>query len=343
MPSSKKKSGSEGKPKLKSESEPLDNIMRVTTPENISFQYEVVGPFRRLFAYLIDVAISAGAYALLCFVVFLVFFFILAPLAAMLQFGGLLDEIGGLGLGFLAVAYFLIYWFYFAYFETYYNGATLGKSLMRMRVISIDGHAIDGSQAVLRNFFRLLDLMPIISFSSLFEYSSEVDFNIAPTFFFGLVVMMLNRRYQRLGDLVANTVVVNEERARLPDLEMFQDPRVPKLAELIPDSFFVAPSMARAVADYVDHRRTLNYQRASEIASYLAVPLLERFSMAPDTDHDLLLCSLYYKVFIHQVDEEEAVSIAEVGPPEATLAQATITPVGVPGDPATNPNLGNRP
>lgn len=315
--------------------------MRVTTPENISFQYEVVGPFRRLFAYLIDVAISAGAYALLCFVVFLVFLFILAPIAAMLELDGLLNEIGGLSMGFLAVAYFLIYWFYFAYFETYYNGATLGKSLMRMRVISIDGHAIDGSQAVLRNFFRLLDLMPIISFSSLFEYYSEVDFSLAPTFFFGLTVMTLNRRYQRLGDLVANTVVVNEERARLPDLEMFQDPRVPKLAELIPDSFFVAPSMARAVADYVDHRRTLNYQRASEIASYLAVPLLERFGMPRDTDHDLLLCSLYYKVFIHQVDEDEAV--AAVGAIEPTSASIEATPVGVPVDPATNPYLGNRP
>lgn len=306
---------SKGKPSIPIRSQrehaPLDNMMRVTTPENISFQYEVVGPFRRLLAYLLDLMISLGSYALFIFIISLIFSLVIAPMLETIGFAGLLDELGGVFAGLVSIGYFFTFWFYGAYCETYFNGATLGKSILKMRVITTDGHAIDGVQAVLRNFFRLIDVMPFIPISTLFESEFEIPIYL-PTCFFGLVVMMLNRRYQRLGDLVSNTVVVSEMRTAMPDLEMFKDTRVPRLAELIPNTFFVPRSMARAVADYVDNRRTLNYQRLSEIASYLATPLLKQFQLPADTDHDLLLCSLYYKIFVHQ-DEEEEFPVAPIG------------------------------
>lgn len=293
----------------RSEHAPLDNMMRVTTPENISFQYEVVGPFRRLLAYLLDLMISVGGYGLLVFIFYMLIIFVVGPAVQYLGIQSIFGELAGVVGGIVTIGFFLTFWFYGAYCETYFNGATLGKSILRMRVITTDGHAIDGVQAVLRNFFRLIDTMPFISLTTLFESDSEIPLML-PTCFFGLVVMMLNRRYQRLGDLVANTVVVSEMRVAMPDLEMFKDDRVPQLAELIPSTFFVPRSMARAIADYVDNRRTLNYQRLTEIASYLAVPLLKRFKLPRDTDHDLLLCSLYYKIFVQQVDEDDAPEVA---------------------------------
>ena len=273
--------------------------MRIRTPENISFHYEVAGPFRRLWAYLLDVLIAVVGYWFLIFLCWMLFAFAIGPLIEYMGLSGIFDEIGGVLIGFVMIGQFLTFWFYGAYFETYFNGATLGKSILNLRVITVHGHAVDGTSAVLRNFFRLIDLFPMVPMSAILEIPEAGGFAL-PTGIFGLIVMTMNRRYQRLGDLVANTVVVNEERSRRPQLEDFTDPRVPKLAELIPASFFVSPSLARSLADYVDNRRTLNYQRSSEIANFVAVPLIERFGMPADTDGDLLLCALYFKVFVQQ-------------------------------------------
>ena len=282
----------------------VDDLMRVTTPENISFQYEVVGPFRRLYAYIIDLLLVLGVCAGIAFVLWMLFVFALVPLAQYMGVAGILDELAGMSSGLVFIAFFLIVWFYGAFWETYYNGRTIGKMSAGIRVITVDGHAIDGVQATLRNFFRGVDVMPWITMPMLFENNLIPAFWALPTCVFGLVVMAVSPRFQRLGDLVANTVVVNEDKKPVPDLEMFEDDRVARLAELIPESFFVSPSLARAIADYAEHRRRLNYQRASEIASYLARPLLDRFGLAADTDHDLFLCSLYYKVFMHREDDD---------------------------------------
>jgi len=198
--------------------------------------------------------------------------------------------------------------------EAQYNGQTLGKRLTKMRVITTDGHAIDGVQATLRNFFRFLDVMPMVSVGTLFMIEptdTQMDqilyFPLIPTGLFGLIMMTVSRKYQRVGDLVANTVVVNEELKRLPNLATFTDERVPQLAELIPTSFVVPPTMAKTIADYVDRRKFLPYQRASEIASHLARPLLEKFGIPLDTDHDLFLCALYHKTFSSaQLDLDQA-------------------------------------
>ena len=77
--------------------------------------------------------------------------------------------------------------------------------------------------------------------------------------------MTISRKYQRIGDLVAGTIVVNEDKKWTHGLAQFEDKRVPRLAELIPTDFEVSASLARTLADYVDRRRFLPYQRVAEI------------------------------------------------------------------------------
>jgi len=296
------------------ESTVLDTTMRVTTPENISFQYQLAGPFRRIFAYFFDIVISLGAYAALCVAIYMVFLFLAFLLSLLFNGAGpVIMAIFDMIQGFQGIGWFIVYWFYGAYMETRFNGQTLGKRITKMRVITTNGHAIDGVQATLRNFFRFLDLMPLISISNLLaieqtgtEFDQILNAPLIPTCLFGLIVMTLSKRYQRVGDLVADTVVVNEEQKYQPNLATFMDERVPMLAELIPTSFVVPASMARAIADYVDQRKYLPFQRASEIASHLATPLMEKFGIAPDTDDDLFLCALYHKTFVTvNVDEDD--------------------------------------
>ena len=275
----------------------LDTTMRVTTPENIAFNYQVVGPFRRVFAYGLDLLIAVGGYAVFIVLIYLLLTFVLIPVAGSIGGTGLIEAVVGVLQGFISIGFFIVYWFYGAYFETNWNGQTLGKRIMKMRVISTDGSAIDGVQAILRNFFRFLDSMPFAPWAAMFQLEQQV-FQLPPTCLIGLVLMMLTKNFQRVGDLVAGTVVISEEQKRPPNLATFTDERVPLLAELIPTSFVVPATMARAIADYVDQRKFLPFQRASEIASHLAVPLMDKFGIQQDTDHDLFLCALYYKQFV---------------------------------------------
>ncbi len=297
----------------------VDNTFRLTTPENIAFQYRLAGPFRRLFPYLLDLVIVFAAYFLMIWIVGFLFAMV-TPFLLSVGLGIIVDFLGAIAsvLGFIGL--FLAYWFYGAYFETTYNGRTFGKMAAQIRVLSTDGHAIDGVQATLRNFFRGVDLMPMLPIAGLLEIDEIPPSVGVPTALFGLVVMSISPKFQRLGDLVAGTMVVIQESALTPDVKTFEDPRVPRLAELIPDTFYVSSSLAKSIADYVQRREQLGIARAGEIASKLAGNLKREFNMPADTDADLLICSLYHKVFIgikadddrRQLADTRATSIAEV-------------------------------
>jgi len=282
----------------------IDTVMKVKTPENISFQYELSGPFNRFVAYIADLVFAFGGY----FAAVCLFYFVLLMGVGLISqsLGGVpafFELFAGLAFGFLLVGFFLVYWFYGAYMETRFNGQTLGKRLFRIRVISVDGHAIDGVQATLRNFFRFLDIMPIVPLQMLLGLESQVLFAI-PTFLIGLVVMSLNRKFQRVGDMVAGTVVIFEEKKHRPDLIEFQDDRVPNLAELIPADFVASRGLTQVVAEFAEQRKYLAPQRSADIAKHLAGPLMDRFGILENTDPDLFMCSLYHRLFVNREGEE---------------------------------------
>lgn len=290
--------------KLDERAQVLDTALRVTTPEKVSFQYQVVGPFRRVISYGIDWICSIFLFFVLSFSAGVFYTFVILPLATRIGLGGFATSVASVLVGMWLVALFLVYWFYGAIMETYFNGQTIGKMVLRYRVLSKDGHAIDGVQAILRNFFRLLDIMPFAPIPFVVELFDFPPGMVMPTCLFGMIAMTISPKFQRLGDLVAGTIVVIEEKKWTPNLAKFEDERVASLAELIPSDFQTSRSMSRALADYVEQRQFLPYLRASEIASHLARPLIEKFGLPEDTDYDLMLCSLYYKSFMQfQTDE----------------------------------------
>lgn len=278
----------------------IDTMMLVKTPENISFQYEISGPFYRFIAYLADLVFAFGGYVAV--VGLLYFFLVMLVLLIGNSLGnipGLSNLFAGVVFGLVFVGFFVVYWFYGAYMETRFNGQTLGKRMCGIRVISVDGHAIDGVQATLRNFFRFLDIMPIVPLQMLLGLEAQVLFAI-PTFLIGLVVMSLSRKFQRVGDLVAGTVVIFEEKKYRPDLIEFEDERVPKLAELIPADFVASRGLTQVVAEFAEKRKYLAPQRSADIAKHLADPLMDRFGILGNTDPDLFMCSLYHRLFVTQ-------------------------------------------
>ena len=275
----------------------VDNTFRLTTPENISFEYQLAGPFRRLFPYILDILIVLAAYAVFAFVTWMAIGLI-AALFALLGVRDVAEFLLAIAAAVAPLGSFLAYWFYGAYMETYYNGRTLGKMMFGLRVLATDGHAIDGVQAMLRNLFRGVDLMPLVAVGGILEISELPPQFALPTAVFGLITMSISPKFQRLGDLVAGTMVVDEKSDHDPHVQTFTDSRVPQLAELIPASFYVSNSLAQAVATYAERRQQLGVARAGEIATKLAGTLCRQFGLPADTDSDLLICSLYYKIFV---------------------------------------------
>lgn len=257
----------------------LDTTIEIVTPENIAFDYRVAGPFRRFPAYLLDLAIRSGILALMWI-----------GLSLLAGIGG-----GPIAIAIGLVSMFLLEWFYGGVFETYMNGQTPGKRAMGIRVLTVDGQPINGLQAVLRNILRTVDLYPMLSLEM---FGLPAPLYILPTFMVGLVAMALNRRFQRVGDLVCGTMVVIEERPWLTGVVKLEDERAAQLAEYVPPDFQVSRSLARSLATYVERRRFLAAARRREIARHLAEPLLEQWEMRRDTSHDLLLCALYYRTFV---------------------------------------------
>jgi uncharacterized RDD family membrane protein YckC len=297
----------------------LDATIDIVTPENIAFQYRVAGPFRRLPAFVLDLLLRIGIFSL-CGIAAAVIGSYVRPLAGLLS-------------GAQLIGWFVLDWFYGGLFETYMNGQTPGKMIMRIRVLTTDGQPISGMQAVMRNVFRYADFWPLLSVQAFSWLSPElVDYPVyvIPTGLLGLASMMMNRRYQRIGDLVCGTMVVAEERHWLSGVAQLDDPRAAQLAAYIPADYQVSRSLARTLADYVDRRRFFSRPRRQEVARHLGEPLVEEFALPADTSHDLLLCALYYRTFVAdrgQLQAEESPFAQTSGPPAADDSQTQSEPL----------------
>jgi uncharacterized RDD family membrane protein YckC len=268
--------------------EKLDCFARVITPENIEFDYALAGPFQRLPAFLFDLAVRT--------LVFCAVLFVLGIASSFSLIGGSVFIIAAL------LMFFALSWFYGIYFESRFNGRTLGKMLFKLRAISIDGRPINATQAALRNLLRLADMCVLLPLQ-VFEAEAPAAF-IIPTLLVGLIVMTITPRMQRVGDLAAGTMVVSEYGQRSPWNLQPEDLRVFGLQELIPATFVASGSLAQSIGLYMENRQRLSLARRQEVARHLAVPLIGKFGLRPDTSYDLLLCALYVHIFMSAEQKE---------------------------------------
>jgi uncharacterized RDD family membrane protein YckC len=280
----------------------IDTCIEIVTPENIAFQYRVAGPFRRLPAFLIDLAIRLAVAAV-------------GLVVAIFGFGSIGSPTVGLGI--MLLVWFVLAWFYGGLFETFWNGQTPGKRLMGIRVVSVEGQPITPFQAILRNFLREVDAQPFIFYQ------------------IGLLAAILNDRFQRLGDLAAGTMVVVEQERYLQGVVPSNEPEAVRISGLIPLSFQPGRSFTRALAAYVQCRRLFPRGRRLELARYVAEPLREQFRLPADTDLDMLLCGLYRRTFLVEREERTKTPqrslpiispVAETAQPDEAIASDESLP-----------------
>jgi uncharacterized RDD family membrane protein YckC len=158
----------------------LDGTHAVLTPEYVEFRFTLAGLYSRFLAWLMDAVIVLVGTSL-----------VLTGLSlAMMAFPGFASALG-------FVVYFLVDWGYAIALETAWSGQTVGKRILGLRVIQQSGVRIGFYHAALRNLARPVDRLPLL-------------------YLVGGVTALLSRSNQRLGDMLAGTIVVRERRLKAP-------------------------------------------------------------------------------------------------------------------------------
>ena len=227
------------------ESVPLDTDVAIETPEHIVFRHRVAGPARRLLAYLLDLAICYASLAAIAFVIFVA----VAGLAAV---SGVAQNAAAAGVGLVLLLLFAIQWLYFTLFEAL-RGRTPGKAAFGCRVVTTMGRPIGPRAAALRNVLRAADALPLTYTAGLLSVA-------------GLVSMSVTRRFQRLGDLVAGTMVVVPERARVAEPLLLSPAAGPReLAELGDMDVRLDADERQAIEMFLRRRASLGPARELEL------------------------------------------------------------------------------
>ena len=223
-------------------------LWRVRTPEGVAFSLRLASPVLRAGALLIDLAaVSAGWSAI---GIALSLLRLLSP------------DIGGLV---MTVGYFVVSEGYWIACEWLWGGQTLGKRLLRLRVVDARGLRLTFTQVVLRNLLRFIDGLPLF-------------------YLVGGAAALLSRRAQRLGDLAADTLVVWEPAEPTPDFAALRAEKYNSLREhttvVARLRQGVSPSEARAIWSAVARRDELEPAARVRLFADLAA-YLRRVAAAP--------------------------------------------------------------
>ncbi len=214
----------------------LDTLQAIELAEGVEVRLRIAGPLLRGGALALDLVIQ--------WAVILVASFVLILTGVVVG--------GETSAGLISLMWFFIWWWYPVFFEAGKWGATPGKRIVGLRVVQTSGSPISFGQAVLRNFLRYADGMPFIGFG----------FAGLPTFGFALATIVATRRFQRLGDLAARTVVVYDKLA--PEPEVPAPPPIQSVAPAVP----LRPEEVRALGAFRDRAGLWSEGRREEIADH---------------------------------------------------------------------------
>lgn len=198
------------------------NQVSLSTPESVELEFTLAGIGSRALAVFVD-------YVILTLILSL-FWFVWAVFGI-----GLLDSLGDSGnysaaptwlLAIAILVNFVLAWGYFIYFEVLWRGQTPGKRIAKIRVVRDDGRPVKLPQATLRSLLRTIDDL----------------------LFIGAIMITLGKREKRIGDWVAGTIVIQDERGDRGQKIYISEagkrlaaelPNLADLSQLLPDDYAV--------------------------------------------------------------------------------------------------------
>ena len=260
-------------PVEKSHEQPLTRLTNIEmpfsieTPELVALEFPLAGIGSRFIAVLIDYLLQFAA-----FIVLLLGMMLFLP--SMQKFESASAKwVAAL----LILVPFLLQWGYFALFEGLWHGQTPGKRVAKIRVIQQSGRAITMFESLSRNLVRAVDFLP--------------SFYVV-----GTISIFVTSRHQRLGDLVAGTLVIHEAQSRdqqmLANTRLFtsiapQAPAAPRAITIPADALSrLNAGDLQAIETFLERRLDMTLEVRQSLAARLVASMAARMNMPPaDTMH----------------------------------------------------------
>ncbi len=254
-----------------------EDTLIIETPERVPLHFALASIGNRFLACTVDHAMQG-----LTMILMGIGFFTLANYSS---WGDQLTSAPKWVYAVLILVLFLIITGYFAFFEWLWNGQTPGKRWLKLRVIREDGRPVTFWEAAVRNLLRSFDMMP------------------APFYSIGLISVFSTARDQRVGDLVAGTVVVRERETEAPAfVQVFaaavSDPalrRVFKPVEFTADLSELMESEIQVVETFLRRRWDLQEIPRQWMAWRVSLPIMYKIRPAYD------LATFTYEGFLEEL------------------------------------------
>ena len=249
------------------------NKIKLQTPESVELEFTLAGIGNRALALLIDyLALGAALFVSVVIAIFLTYQINEAENILGNSASELIQWLWAIEL----LIAFSIYVGYFVLFETIWQGQTLGKKKAQIRVICDNGKPAGIAQAALRALLRPID-----------------DF-----FFIGILFIALGKKEKRIGDLIAGTIVVQEEKpmqkSKFSIAQQSED--LAKQLATTTDFHRLSPENFAIIRNYLQRRDMMIVQARRELARKLAMQVQEILELAeipPDTTANNFLEAVY--------------------------------------------------
>jgi len=221
----------------------LEDRVTIATPEGLPLGLQLAGAGSRIIAGSFDLAFQLVIIALIALVVVNVFG-------------------GAVAAALLAVSVFGVVWFYHVLFEVLGAGRTPGKRLTHLRVLRDDGTPVDLPASAVRNLLRIVDYL-LFFLPALFS-------------------ILFTRRNQRIGDLVAGTLVIRDAPRMSPSPWAASDPAPECSRPTTPlDVSGVSDAEVAAVRRFLARREELDRAARQRLAYQLESGLRAKVAGAP--------------------------------------------------------------
>jgi uncharacterized RDD family membrane protein YckC len=246
----------------------MTSLVHFETPENVQIDYRTSGLGTRFCAWLLDLLL------VIVVAILLVLGSVLVGAAVTKAFDSALGKLGvrrtgspeELNLYIAAVVWVALQLgslVYFTLSELLVRGQTIGKRACGLRVVRVNGFALEAGSVLIRNILRVIDQIPPL-----------------------WLVPLLSVRSQRLGDMVAGTIVVAETQDRIGELRAKLQARDAQDARFRFDAAMLnrtQPTDVEALERILERWPSLTENQRTLLLDRMVEPLAKRLS-APSPD-----------------------------------------------------------
>ena len=221
--------------------------MAIATPEGVTLEVTLAGAGSRGVAATVDGLIQTGIILALGFIMAI-----------------LLGDEGPSGsstsalliVALINVFFFLVIFLYHVFFETFWSGRTPGKKATGLRVVDLSGRPTGFKVSAVRNLLRIVDFLPT-------------------TYIVGIIAILASSKNQRIGDMVAGTLVVREQTQKVvPPIPPSVQHHTPSVVDW--DVSAITREEFNAVRSFLGRRTSLTLDARDRLADQFAANLRSR-------------------------------------------------------------------